>query len=89
MDKKLIKRAAETAGVFVITFIIAFFNIFGSIDKLLQDKLYQIPRQPDSKIKIIAIDDKSLSELGPLIAGAEKITHGLSKLSAITPPLFP
>ncbi|MBQ5332407.1 MAG: CHASE2 domain-containing protein, partial [Oscillospiraceae bacterium] len=55
----------EAAVVFILTFLIAFFDVFHSFDSLLRDKLYQQPRGINNKIKIIAIDDDTLRELGP------------------------
>lgn len=51
---------------FVITFLSGFFDVFYSFDSLLRDKLYQQPRGINNKIKIVAIDDRTLQELGPL-----------------------
>ena len=62
--KKQLITAAEAAGVFVITFAICFFDVFYSLNSLLVDKLYQQPRTINNKIKIIAIDNKSIEQLG-------------------------
>lgn len=51
---------------FAITFLSGFFDVFYSFDSLLRDKLYQQPRGINNKIKIVAIDDRTLQELGPL-----------------------
>ncbi|MCI7768028.1 MAG: adenylate/guanylate cyclase domain-containing protein [Oscillospiraceae bacterium] len=55
----------EAAIVFVLSFFIAFSDIFHSFDCLLRDKLYQQPRGINNSIKIIAVDDDTLRELGP------------------------
>lgn len=55
----------ETVIVFALTFLIAFFDVFHSFDSLLRDKLYQQPRGINNNIKIIAIDDDTLREIGP------------------------
>ena len=51
---------------FAITFLVGFSDILYSFDSLLRDKLYQQPRGINNKIKIVAIDDRTLQELGPL-----------------------
>ncbi len=50
---------------FAVTFLVGFSDILYSFDSLLRDKLYQQPRGINNKIKIIAIDDRTLQELGP------------------------
>lgn len=57
---------AESVIVFVLIFVISITNIFSTFDYILRDKLYQIPRGISGTIKIIAIDDKTLEELGPI-----------------------
>ncbi len=54
-----------TAIVFILTFLLSFFDVFYSFDSLLRDKLYRQPRGINNKIKIVAIDDETLRELGP------------------------
>lgn len=56
----------ETAAVFILVFLLSFYDAFYSLDSLMKDKLYQQPRGINNKIKIIAIDDETLRELGPL-----------------------
>lgn len=56
----------ETVAVFLLLFLLSFYDAFYSLDSLAKDKLYQQPRGINNKIKIIAIDDESLRELGPL-----------------------
>lgn len=60
------KRLAEGVIVFFLVFILTVTNAFSSIDYILKDRFYQIPRGINSNIKIIAIDDKTLDELGPI-----------------------
>lgn len=57
--------AAETVVIFVLAFIVAFFDVFHSFDVILRDRLYQTHRGINNKIKILAIDDKTLQEVGP------------------------
>jgi len=56
----------ETLLVGVLTFILIFSNSLNPLDLMARDKLYQIPRGIDSKIKIIGIDEKTMNELGPI-----------------------
>lgn len=63
-NKKLL-IAAETAAAFALAFLVTLSGAFYSVDNLLRDRIYQNPRGINNKIKIIAIDDKTLSEIGP------------------------
>lgn len=65
--KKFYQRSAVigTAIVFLLVFLSAYYDIFYSFDCLLRDMIYQAPRGINNKIKIVAIDDETLSELGP------------------------
>ncbi len=64
--KKTIRYIVESIIVFVLTFLIIITNIFPSLDYMLKDFLYQRPRGVDNDIKIIAIDERTLEELGPI-----------------------
>lgn len=64
-NKKGIIAAAETAAAFLLAFLITLSGAFASVDSLLRDSFYQNPRGINNKIKIIAIDDKTLAEIGP------------------------
>ncbi|MBO5237978.1 MAG: adenylate/guanylate cyclase domain-containing protein [Lachnospiraceae bacterium] len=66
MNKKLIRDIVEGIVVAGLVFLLTISNLFYSIDYLLKDALYQIPRGIDSKIKIIAIDERTLDALGPI-----------------------
>lgn len=57
--------AAGILLIFVITFLTSFYDVFYSFDSLLRDKLYQMPRGINNKIKIISIDDETLQKIGP------------------------
>ncbi|MDE7293707.1 MAG: CHASE2 domain-containing protein [Oscillospiraceae bacterium] len=66
MKKSFLKLASvETVIVFLLVFLTAYSDIFYSFDCLLRDKIYQTPRGINNKIKIVAIDDETLNELGP------------------------
>lgn len=51
--------------MFALAFLITFYDVFYSFDSLLRDRLYQPHRGINNKIKILAIDDKTLREIGP------------------------
>lgn len=57
---------AELVLVLLFTFSITFSDALFSVDCLLRDKIYQSPRGINNKIKIIAIDDETLRQLGPM-----------------------
>ncbi len=64
-NKYIRSAAAETAVVFLLVFLTAYYDVLYSFDCLLRDKIYQTPRGINNKIKIVAIDDETLNELGP------------------------
>lgn len=64
--KKLLRDIIESIFVILLVFILTVFNIFSSLDYMLKDALYQRPRGVTTDIKIIAIDEKTLEELGPI-----------------------
>lgn len=53
------------AAVFIVVFLFSFYDLFYTFGSILQDKIYQVPRGINNKIKIIAIDDKTLEAIGP------------------------
>lgn len=55
----------ETAMIGIVAFFICFFEVFYSVDNMVKDFSYKNYRGINNKIKIIAIDDKTLQELGP------------------------
>ncbi|MBQ2900514.1 MAG: CHASE2 domain-containing protein [Agathobacter sp.] len=54
------------ALAFVLTFILLYTNVFYTWDKILADAVYQTGDTPDNRIFIVAIDDKTLQEYGPM-----------------------
>lgn len=64
--KKLIRDMIESVIVMVLVLILTVTNLFASVDYMLKDAVYQIPRGVSSQIKIIAIDDRTLEEFGPI-----------------------
>lgn len=64
--KKTVRYIVEALIVFALTFVLTITNMFSGLDYMLKDLLYQRPRGVDNDIKIIAIDEKTLEELGPI-----------------------
>ena len=64
--KKKFLVIIEMIIVGVLTFMLTFTNALSSLDYMVRDKLYQIPRGIDNDIKIIGIDAKTLEEYGPM-----------------------
>ncbi len=65
-QKSLYVKLAETLVIVLVTFVVCFFNIISSFEKLLTDRLYQKPRGINNKIKIVAIDMRTLREIGAM-----------------------
>jgi len=65
-NKSIIRNIIEAIVVFVLIFVFSYFNLLSNYDHTIKDKLYQTPRGVSSAIKIVAIDDKTLEELGPI-----------------------
>lgn len=64
--KEALKSILTLIFIALITFVFSFTGLLYSADKMLTDRLYQVGTVPDKNIKIIAIDEKTLSEYGPL-----------------------
>lgn len=64
--KSNVRYIIETLIVGVLVFFLTVTNLFMPLNYMLSDRLYQMPRGIDSRIKIIAIDEKTLTELGPI-----------------------
>lgn len=66
MTKDLLKRLASSLAVMALTFLLLFTNLFYTWDKIALDSLCQNGAVPDNRIFILAIDDKTLQEYGPM-----------------------
>ena len=64
MNKKL-QVLLESLVAGILVFVLTLTNELGSLDYIVRDNLYQIPRGISSKIKIIGIDERTMNELGP------------------------
>lgn len=54
----------KTAVVAVLSFILCYSQVLYSFDKMVADKFYQTPSATDNRIKIIAIDERTIQEYG-------------------------
>jgi CHASE2 domain-containing sensor protein len=61
--KKTVILIAETILIGILSFYMSFYNVFETADNLSTDMLYQNPRGINNKIKIIAIDEKTIQSL--------------------------
>lgn len=66
MLNEMLKRVLSSLAAAVLTFLLLFTNVFYTWDKILLDSLCQTGTVPDGRIFILAIDDKSLQEYGPM-----------------------
>lgn len=64
--KKQMRDILESMVVMIVVFTLTVTNLFSPIDYMLKDAMYQNPAGISGKIKIIAIDDKTLEKLGPI-----------------------
>lgn len=75
-----VKVILESLAVGVIIFVLTIFNLFSSLDYLLKDAVYQVPRGINPNIKIIAIDEKTLDVYGPIGTWSREIYADLLKV---------
>ncbi|MBE5926410.1 MAG: adenylate/guanylate cyclase domain-containing protein [Lachnospiraceae bacterium] len=64
--KKRIKIIATCTLCVVVSFLLAYFNIFGTVDKSVEDVLYHNAKAVNPKIKIIKIDDATMNKYGDI-----------------------
>ena len=83
--KKIIKDILESLLVMFLVIFLTVTNLFSSLDYMLKDALYQIPRGVDNDIKIIAIDEMSHSMQNP--SGNLKRSSHPSCLTSSVPDL--
>lgn len=60
----VLNTVLKTAAVFVLVFVLSISQILFSLDKLIADPLYQSAAVPDSRIRILAIDEKTIAAYG-------------------------
>ena len=63
-SKTIVKKAITAALIFALVFVIAFLQVLYRFDRIFSDPLYQTGSDPSSRIKIIAIDEKTIEKYG-------------------------
>jgi len=82
MQNEKIRKIGMPVIAFLLTFILLYTNVFYTWDKILSDTLCQTGTVPDSRIFILAIDDKTLQEYGPMAQwGRDISTQVVEKLN--------
>lgn len=79
MKQNTIRQVVVSLVAGVLTFIFLFTNMFYSWDKSMLDVLCQTGEVADHRIFIIAIDDKTLQEYGPMNQWSREISSQLVK----------
>lgn len=64
MKKNGVVAMIEAFVMLLLVMLASYFDVFYTFDTILKDNLYQTSRGINNKIKIIAIDDKTLRSLG-------------------------
>lgn len=80
MKKDLLKRLLISLTAGILTFLLLFTNLFYTWDKILLDGLCQTGETPDNRIFILAIDDKTLQEYGPMSQWSREISSNVVKI---------
>ena len=62
--KAAVKKAITAVLIFALTFVVAFLQMLYQFDRIFSDPLYQSGSAPSSRIKIIAIDEKTIEKYG-------------------------
>ena len=81
-DSNKRKRSHWIGGVFlaIIVFAVCYTQVFYSADKFLSDPLYYTSSVPDSRIKIVAIDEETIQKYGDTRTWDRKIWAELIEL---------
>ncbi len=89
IGKNRIRTVAAAIGIAAITFLVAFSQLLYTPDKLLTDPLFQTPSVPDSDIKILAIDEKTIAEYGEYSDWSREIPARLTETLNADPQTAP
>lgn len=79
MKSDLLKRLIISLVAGILTFLFLFTNLFYTWDKIVSDNLCQMGAAPDNRIFILAIDDKTLQEYGPMNQWSREISSRVVK----------
>lgn len=72
-SKRKIKHSIWIVFLAILVFSVCYFRLLYSADKILSDPLYYTPSVPDNRIKIIAIDEKTIQAYGDVRTWDRKI----------------
>lgn len=78
--KEMLKNIAITITIFAFAFIISFSQVLYDLDRIFSDPLYQNGSASDSKIKIIAIDEKTIQKYGDISTWTRELPARLVSL---------
>ena len=73
MKKQVIQKIGLCALIALCAFLIAYTQILYSFDSIFSDRLYQSGLSPNSKIKIIAIDERTIAAYGDVATWSRDI----------------
>lgn len=79
MKIDLLKRVGMALLISVVTFLAIYMDVFYTWDKIVSDELCQTGDIPDSRIFILAIDDKTLQEYGAMNQWSREISTAVVK----------
>lgn len=79
MKSDLLKRLIISLAAGILTFLFLFTNLFYTWDKIVSDGLCQTGEAPDNRIFILAIDDRTLQEYGPMSQWSREISSRVVK----------
>ena len=89
-NKKLkLQYGIAIAAVMLLTFLCCMFQPMYAADRALTDQMWQKPEGTNAKIKIIKIDEKTLSELGQYNTWTREIPARLVEILSQDPENAP
>lgn len=77
--KSVAKKVITAAFVFALVFIVAFLQMLYRFDRIFSDPLYQSGSASNSRIKIIAIDEKTIQKYGDVSNWSREIYAELTR----------
>ena len=86
---KGIKKAIICIVCAVVAFLSAYFNVFGTVDKTVEDVLYHNAETVNPKIKIIKIDDATMNRYGDIYEWNRDIYANLIETLSVSEDVRP
>ena len=86
---KGIKKAIICIVCAVVAFLSAYFNVFGTVDKSVEDVLYHNAETVNPKIKIIKIDDATMNRYGDIYEWNRDIYANLIETLSVSEDVRP